>query len=66
MVYNSISRAASLLGVSRPTLYRYMADLEIKPQKVLGHPALTTYQLKELRLWKKERQKVKKRRNHNE
>ena len=38
--YVTIKKAAELLGVTRPTVYKLIADGKLKVRRFVGHPAI--------------------------
>jgi predicted site-specific integrase-resolvase len=55
----NLTEVAEFVGISRPTLYKYLDRPEYKPEMVAGHPTLTREQAKAI---KAERRKNGKRR----
>lgn len=45
----TISAAARVLGISRPTLYSYLQREEYRPEKVAGFPVLSAAQVAGIR-----------------
>jgi predicted DNA-binding protein (UPF0251 family) len=45
----TISEAAKQIGISRPTLYRYLSKPEYKPKTVAGFPVLSATQINGIR-----------------
>ena len=47
-MYCSISEAAGIIGVTRPTIYRMIADGELKRETMLGRPAIRLREVERL------------------
>lgn len=45
MEYVTIKKAAELLGVSRPTVYKLIADGKLKVREFVGRPAIATSEI---------------------
>ncbi len=45
-MYCTISEAAQIIGVTRPTIYRMIKDGELKRFKMLGRPAIKVTEAK--------------------
>lgn len=45
MVYVTISKAAEMLGVSRPTVYKMIADGKLKVREFVGRPAIAVSEI---------------------
>lgn len=55
--YCTIQDGAKLLGVSRPTIYKRIAEEKLKVYEVLGRPALKLSEIARLKLNKRQQKK---------